>query len=882
MDADADADADAGGDAQIEVPARSRFMVFEREADRAAYDAWLRPPAQCHATRKATLQLACAIEVLLIMCNFTSIADTRRIWQYVLGIHSLLMLVLLGPELALVLQRRKHVQSTKPATGDDEAPSPQASRSTLAAMSPSSPQFGADEESPAEPVRVIAAGGTTLPARTTHRNPMWRMELYFVAGILMACAQEAASSLILCHGDTLDTIGFNSDPMSKAACEAHYLTSQARRSVAFPMLIFFTWPKVMDVGSKLFMVGSILVLYLVAAATSSALPPEILASYACEMLLFMGCMTVGVFRKERQSQALFVSNRSLKRQKRNLERRVRVLRKQSGLVPSSALDTLHQFGRDVAFESANHKTCRLLSDLITRFVESPEAYSSGDALQAELVDILDVANKLDGATVVDDAYASALRGADHQTREWARTMLGADLAGGDDAARMLGWTSPNEERFDSQRQSYENRDDLDFQQDWFQLDELAPEKSDIFKLQHSTGNKPITFLLRKMLFAEDAGRLGGAARDLGLQARGLLAFAARLDGEYAKGTSNSYHDNVHGADVLHAVYFLLSPATHAVGAQIKPKARLIACLAAACHDFHHLGRTNMHIINVMHSVSLQYTDVSVQERMHVSEALKLMKETAGAWPSEREHALLLRAEMTALILATDLACSSQYISEFRSHADSVGAPAAASPRTDGHVHHAAYPFDDEKARRSFLCMVMKVSDISHPLRAQSLHLRWTQMMLDEFFAQGDTEKQQGLPISPLCDRNTVSVANAQLGFIDFVVKPTMEPLFRMMQSAVGLHGDSPKTDALVTNLHDNYDYWARLGEANLDVDAALARIEEAAHPIKPIKANRASRSSRDLSRGSPMSSTRGSPISRSPLPESRTLAPPPELGRATL
>ena len=179
-------------------------------------------------------------------------------------------------------------------------------------------------------------------------------------------------------------------------------------------------------------------------------------------------------------------------------------------------------------------------------------------------------------------------------------------------------------------------------------------------------------------------------------------------------------------------------------------------------------------------------------------------------------------------------------------------------------------------------MVIKVSDISHPLRAQGVHLRWTQMMLDEFFAQGDTEKQQGLPISPLCDRNTVSVANAQLGFIDFVVKPTMEPLFRMMQSAVGLHGDSPKTDALVTNLHDNYDYWARLGEANLDVDAALARIEEAAHPIKPIKANRASRSSRDLSRGSPMSSTRGSPISRSPLPESRTLAPPPELGRATL
>lgn len=31
----------------------------------------------------------------------------------------------------------------------------------------------------------------------------------------------------------------------------------------------------------------------------------------------------------------------------------------------------------------------------------------------------------------------------------------------------------------------------------------------------------------------------------------------------------------------------------------------------------------------------------------------------------------------------------------------------------------------------------------------------------------------GLPYSPLCDRHTVHVANSQIGFIDFIVEPTL-------------------------------------------------------------------------------------------------------------
>ncbi|GBM65022.1 hypothetical protein AVEN_238764-1, partial [Araneus ventricosus] len=39
---------------------------------------------------------------------------------------------------------------------------------------------------------------------------------------------------------------------------------------------------------------------------------------------------------------------------------------------------------------------------------------------------------------------------------------------------------------------------------------------------------------------------------------------------------------------------------------------------------------------------------------------------------------------------------------------------------------------------------------------------------------GDKEKELGLPFSPLCDRNSTLVAESQIGFIDFIVSPSLE------------------------------------------------------------------------------------------------------------
>lgn len=55
-------------------------------------------------------------------------------------------------------------------------------------------------------------------------------------------------------------------------------------------------------------------------------------------------------------------------------------------------------------------------------------------------------------------------------------------------------------------------------------------------------------------------------------------------------------------------------------------------------------------------------------------------------------------------------------------------------------------------------------------------------------------------MSQLCDRNTTNVAKSQLGFIDFIVKPSFEQLIKVC----------PRLQHLMVNLNDNKLSWSDL------------------------------------------------------------------------
>ena len=50
-------------------------------------------------------------------------------------------------------------------------------------------------------------------------------------------------------------------------------------------------------------------------------------------------------------------------------------------------------------------------------------------------------------------------------------------------------------------------------------------------------------------------------------------------------------------------------------------------------------------------------------------------------------------------------------------------------------------------------MMLKCADIGHLAAAPATHKRWAYQLEEELFQQGDQEKDCGLTVSPLMDRN---------------------------------------------------------------------------------------------------------------------------------
>jgi hypothetical protein len=78
-------------------------------------------------------------------------------------------------------------------------------------------------------------------------------------------------------------------------------------------------------------------------------------------------------------------------------------------------------------------------------------------------------------------------------------------------------------------------------------------------------------------------------------------------------------------------------------------------------------------------------------------------------------------------------------------------------------------------------LLIKCADISNEARPKKVAEPWADLLLQEFYAQADKEKEQGLPVAPFMDREKVTKASAQgiffidpAGFIGFVLLPLIE------------------------------------------------------------------------------------------------------------
>jgi hypothetical protein len=223
---------------------------------------------------------------------------------------------------------------------------------------------------------------------------------------------------------------------------------------------------------------------------------------------------------------------------------------------------------------------------------------------------------------------------------------------------------------------------------------------------------------------------------------------------------NPYHNNLHAADVAQTCHHLLSQT--GLMHWLTDLEIFATLVAAIIHDYEHTGTTNNFHVMSGSDTALLYNDRAVLENHHISAAFRVLKddECNILQNLSRDEYRELRTLIIDMVLATDMSFHFQQLKNMKNLL-TLDAPQV----------------DKSKA----LSLVLHCCDISHPAKRWDIHHKWTMLLLEEFFRQGDLERELGLPFSPLCDRNNTLVAESQIGFIDFIVEPSMAVCSDMLE-----------------------------------------------------------------------------------------------------
>jgi cGMP-inhibited 3',5'-cyclic phosphodiesterase A len=150
-------------------------------------------------------------------------------------------------------------------------------------------------------------------------------------------------------------------------------------------------------------------------------------------------------------------------------------------------------------------------------------------------------------------------------------------------------------------------------------------------------------------------------------------------------------------------------------------------LAAAIHDFDHPGFTNNFLVTTGHQLAILYNDRSVLENHHVASAWKLMiSDGKHDFLAGQDDALVnkIRIATIKLVLSTDLAKHTKIIARWRGLFEKGN----------------AFDLKDDNSRLIMMQMIIKCSDIANPAKEYSAHSKWSKLVIEEFYLQGDLER----------------------------------------------------------------------------------------------------------------------------------------------
>ncbi|XP_059359912.1 cAMP-specific 3',5'-cyclic phosphodiesterase 4D-like isoform X3 [Carassius carassius] len=317
-------------------------------------------------------------------------------------------------------------------------------------------------------------------------------------------------------------------------------------------------------------------------------------------------------------------------------------------------------------------------------------------------------------------------------------------------------------------------------------DELAKELEDVnkwglnvFKVSEFSGNRPLTVMMYTIFQERDLLKTFKIPLDT------FITYLMTLEDHYHADVA--YHNNIHAADVTQSTHVLLStPALEAVFTDLEI---LAAIFASAIHDVDHPGVSNQFLINTNSELALMYNDSSVLENHHLAVGFKLLQEEncdifQNLTKKQRQS---LRKMVIDIVLATDMSKHMNLLADLKTMVE-----------TKKVTSSGVLLLDNYSDRIQVLQNMVHCADLSNPTKPLQLYRQWTDRIMEEFFSQGDRERERGMEISPMCDKHNASVEKSQVGFIDYIVHPLWETWADLVH---------PDAQDILDTLEDNREWY---------------------------------------------------------------------------
>ena len=260
-----------------------------------------------------------------------------------------------------------------------------------------------------------------------------------------------------------------------------------------------------------------------------------------------------------------------------------------------------------------------------------------------------------------------------------------------------------------------------------------------------------------------------------------------------------YHNSLHGADVTQSIciYFLNSNAEEILEATVLDLLSMI--VSAMGHDLGHPGYNNNFHVNAMTDLALTYNDASCLENYHTSLLFRILKKEENNILEKlsTQNYKSIRKRMISQILATDMANHGEVVSLIK--AKIKASEEEGLNRFNLLSGNEKTKFDEQQILLNYMT---HAADLGHNCKKFKISLQWVELLCEEFWMQGDTEKKKGIPVSFLCDRDKIDVPSSQVGFLRGFVVTTFDCLIKMF----------PSLSYTMDNAKENIKEWSKLHE----------------------------------------------------------------------